>query len=178
MITGQQVAVIARIAMARKAKGLVPTVAASIIDCPKATLNPETGEPFSKKVILEVFKTRCFDNDPERPWVYVNAKQKTCLSPDAKVARIVWADVLLAMNHQAVWYFRHIVWFDPCHSIIPGQGQNRSAEQSQIRMCCEQLRGRERERERERERFRQAKEQASRQQRVIPNRSPRRVQPL
>ena len=28
---------------------------------------------------------------------------------------------MLNFNHHAGWYFRHVIWMDPCHSIIPGR---------------------------------------------------------
>ena len=68
VITGQQEHAIATSAMAMKERGLVPSVSAILASCPQATLNPETDEPFSAKVILRVFKTKCYDQDPEHPW--------------------------------------------------------------------------------------------------------------
>ena len=125
LITGQQENAIAQCAMALKDKGLVPTVSAILTQCPKATTNPETGEPFTPKVILNVFKTRCFDNDPEHPWTYESPKLKTALMPELKQARLKWAEDMLEKNHHAGWYFRHVVWFDPCYTIVPGSTQNK-----------------------------------------------------
>ena len=121
VITKAQETTIAQSAMNMKRKGLVPTVAAVIAQCPKATLNPETEEPFTSKVICEVFKTRCYDDNHNEPWTFRCPKQKTCLSPELIELRRVWGDKMLAINHQAGWYFRHIVWFDPCYTIVPGR---------------------------------------------------------
>ena len=55
VITKLQEAAIAKSAMSLKRKGVEPTVAAVTAQCPAATLNPETDEPFTAKVILEVF---------------------------------------------------------------------------------------------------------------------------
>ena len=55
VITKAQEAAIAKSAMSLKRKGVGPTVAAVTAQCPAATLNPETDEPFTAKVILEVF---------------------------------------------------------------------------------------------------------------------------
>ena len=74
VITGQQEHAIATSAMAMKERGLVPSVSAILASCPQATLNPETDEPFSAKVILRVFKTKCYDQDPEHPWNYDHPK--------------------------------------------------------------------------------------------------------
>lgn len=121
VITGQQEHAIATSAMAMKERGLVPSVSAILASCPQATLNPETDEPFSAKVILRVFKTKCYDQGPEHPWNYDHPKQKSTLSPEAMGARLKWSDDMLEINHQADWYFRHIAWVDPCYTIVPGR---------------------------------------------------------
>jgi hypothetical protein len=59
VITKRQESVIAKSAMSLKRKGVEPTVAAVIAQCPAATLNPETDEAFSAKVLLEVFACHC-----------------------------------------------------------------------------------------------------------------------
>ena len=99
--------------MTLKAKGIVPTAASIITQCKKASLNPETGEPFTAKVILEVFKTRCYDHHPDQPWQHLPPNYKTALSPELKAARVVWAKAVLDMGHQAAWFHRHCVWLDP-----------------------------------------------------------------
>ena len=113
-------AALAKSAMVLKSKGIVPTAGSVIAQCKKASLNPETGEPFTAKVILEVFKTRCYDHNPDMPWQHMPPNQKTALSPDMKAARARWAHTILGMGHQGAWFHRHCVWIDPCSSIIPG----------------------------------------------------------
>lgn len=76
MITTAQENTIAQSAMNMKSKGLVPTVAAVVAQCPKATMNPETQEPFTSKVICQVFKSRCYDKNPDEPWEFRCPKQK------------------------------------------------------------------------------------------------------
>jgi len=121
VITKQQEATIAKSAMALKAQGIEATAKEIKARCPAATLNPETDEAFSDKVILEVFKTRCYDNDPEVPWKHVSPKCKTALSPELKVLRAGWGATMLELRHQRGWYHRHILWMDPCNSIVPGR---------------------------------------------------------
>jgi hypothetical protein len=120
-VTKQQEATIAKCAMALKRKGVEPTVAAVKARCTAATLNPETDEPFTDKVILEIFKTRCYDNDPDTPWRHVSPKCKTALSPELKVLRAAWGAVMLEKRHHRCWYHRHVLWMDPCHTILPGR---------------------------------------------------------
>lgn len=121
IITKQQEATIAKCAMALKAKGVEPTAKEMKTRCPAATLNAETDESFSDKVILEVFKTRCYDNDPAEPWKHVSPKCKTALSPELKVLRAAWGEVMLGKRHHRDWYHRHVLWMDPCHTILPGR---------------------------------------------------------
>lgn len=121
VITKTQENAIAQSAMSMKEKGLVPSVAAVLAACPRATLNPETDEPFTAKVILGVFRTRCYDTDPQHPWDFVHPKNKTCLHPDIKTARWEWAVKMLEYRHHAGWYFRNVVWMDPCYTIVPGR---------------------------------------------------------
>lgn len=100
-----------------------------IAQCPQATLNPETDEPFTHKVILEVFRTRCHDGDPEQPWSYRTPKQKTALTPEHKELRHKWALKMLEFNHHTSWYKRHCIWMDPCHTIIPGRPKTQFDQQ-------------------------------------------------
>ena len=120
VISPIQESALAKSAMTLKTKGIVPSAASIIAQCKKASLNPETGEPFTAKVILEVFKTRCYDHHPDKPWQHLPPNYKTALSPELKAARVVWAKAVLDMGHQAAWFHRHCVWLDPCSSIIPG----------------------------------------------------------
>jgi hypothetical protein len=121
VITRHKEASIAKSAMAQKAKGVEPTATLMKATCPAATLNPETGEHFTDKVILQVFKTRCYDKDPESPWQCLPSKCKTALTPELKAHRATWGETMLGMNHHRGWYYRHVVWMDPCHTIIPGR---------------------------------------------------------
>ena len=120
VISAVQAHAVAHSAMAMKARGTEPTVEAVVAHCPRATLNPETAEPFTSKVILEVFRTRCYDDNPEQPWQHVTPNQKTALSPELQLVRHKWGEAMLSKGHQSRWYFNHCVWMDPCSSIIPG----------------------------------------------------------
>ena len=91
-----------------------------IAHCTKATLNVGTNGPFSAQVILDVFKTSCYDDDPGKPWSHLPPSQKTALSPELKVSREEWAETMLGKGHQSRWYLNHCVWLDPCSTIVPG----------------------------------------------------------
>ena len=87
---------IAQSAMALKAAGVEPTYRNVVANCPKATLNPATGEPVSKKRISEVMKTGCYDHDPDRPWKHQKKLSRKALPVDVREKRVEWAQELLA----------------------------------------------------------------------------------
>ena len=120
VITGSQAHAIAKCAMSLKANGVEPTVSAVLSRCPTATLNHTTNQPFDSKVITNVFRTRCYDSDPNHPWQHLPPVHKTALSPELKDARLVWANEMLGKGHTSQWYFDNCIWMDPCSSIIPG----------------------------------------------------------
>ena len=125
--TAAQENAIAKVAMALKASGVEPTAAAVKARCPKACLNPETGEAFSDKVLYQAFRSKCYDNDPGSPWSAYNPKMKTALTVALIEHRLVWAQQMLDLGHRADWYFRHCVWMGPLlhdHS-LPGQTEAR-----------------------------------------------------
>ena len=107
--------------MARKHnRGEEPTVAAAILSCPSATMNPKTKKPFCDKTIQDVFITECYDFDPEHPWRFQNTLQKVFLPSMLKQHRLAMATYLQCNGPAANWWASEVVWFDPCASIIPG----------------------------------------------------------
>ena len=107
--------------MARKHnRGEEPTVAAAILSCPAATMNPKTKQPFCEKTIQDVFTTECYDFDPEHPWRFQNTLQKVFLPDTLKQHRLSMAKYLQRYGPAANWWASEVVWFDPCASIIPG----------------------------------------------------------
>ena len=120
-ITPQQEQALAKCAMALKRNGKEPSAPAVIASCPVASVNKHTGEVFTHKVILNVFRTRCYDTHPEVPWAQQCAKQKTALTPDMVARRLGWGQSMLRLNHNPGWYHRHCIWMDPCSSILPGR---------------------------------------------------------
>ena len=105
---------------AKKQRGEEPCVAAVVHACPRATLNPETMLPFCEKTIRKVFAEDCYDFDPENPWRFQYPLQKVFLPPAVKEHRMRMADHLLSGGPNSAWWANHVVWFDPCVSIIPG----------------------------------------------------------
>ena len=112
---------VARSAMAKKAThNETPSVEAAIARCPAATFNPLTGQPFCEKTIRSVFTEECYDFDPEHPWRFQIPLQKVFLPPDLKEHRLLMSRHMLRCGPSPSWWAQHVVWFDPCCSIIPG----------------------------------------------------------
>ena len=62
-------------------KGKEPTVNLVRQHCTKAAVNPDTGEYFDKKLILDVFKNECFDNGARLPWGHLSPVSPVCVIP-------------------------------------------------------------------------------------------------
>lgn len=110
---------VANSAMALKNAGIEPTVPKVVAQCPAAALNPSTGEPFSPNLILDVFRSLCYDLDPEHPWKFVTPYQKTALPSAAIQARFTWAQHMKRMKRKSGWYHQNCIWMDPCNTVIP-----------------------------------------------------------
>ena len=124
---------IARSAMAAKRnRDDEPCVAAVVHACPTATLNPQTKKPFCDKTIRGVFTTECYDFDPEHPWKFQLGSQKVYLPQQVKDHRVDMARYILRYGQASAWWAQHVVWFDPCASIIPGTQK----QYDQMRQAC------------------------------------------
>ena len=120
VFTPQKKRCVAEAAMSLKREDKEPTARDVILRAPKATMNPNTSQPFTPKYILEVFRTLCHDDDPNDPWEHQLPYQKTALPEELIKHRRAWAVKMQAMCHTPAWYARNCIWIDPCSTIIPG----------------------------------------------------------
>ena len=127
LFTKAKQAAVASSAMALKASGEEPSAGAVVQRCPKAAFNPQTGEPFCERLILRVFRTLCFDVDADHPWDHDHPYSRNALSPEHQEERLAWAKELIKvgkqLGHGPGWWRRHVVWFDPCHTVLPGSAK-------------------------------------------------------
>ena len=72
-------------------KGKEPTVNLVLQHCTKAAVNPDTGEYFDKKLILDVFKHECFDTGARLPWGHLSPVSHSALSPGQIASRRKYA---------------------------------------------------------------------------------------
>ena len=108
-------------AMSLKKKGVEPTVAAVVAQCPKAASNPRTGLAFSPPSIARVFRRQCYDVNEDEPWAYTTPCQKTALPPAIIEARCVWARQIAKLNHSEGWYFKNLYLGGPVQHRDPGR---------------------------------------------------------
>ena len=96
--------------------------------CPAAVVNPDTGKPVDKKLVYTVLKTDCYDRNPEEPWVCEPVYTRRFLPEDLMEQRLHWAKRLLQEGYTGGWFYRHVVWVDLCHTIIPGDEKKALAQ--------------------------------------------------
>ena len=109
---------IAKGAMSIKARGIEPTAAIVKRDYAKACTNPQTGELYTDKYILEVFRAKCHDPGSDVPWAQWYPLQKTALPQHLLDMRMTWGQGELDRGISGGWYYRHVVWLDPCYNIL------------------------------------------------------------
>ena len=119
---------VAKSAMNLKKEGAEPTYAAIAARCPAAVVNPDTGKPVDKKLVYTVLKTDCYDRNPEDPWVCKPVYTRRFLPDDLMEQRLHWAKRLLQEGYTGGWFYRHVVWVDLCHTIIPGDEKKALAQ--------------------------------------------------
>ena len=111
--------IIATSAMAMKERGVEPTYALIIAQCPNASINVSTGEPVSKQVVYDIMENRCYDIDPSMPWSHKKRLVKKAVLPQDLPKRLAFGNHMLSLKHTPYWYWRHVVWTDVCNSVLP-----------------------------------------------------------
>ena len=111
--------IIAGSAMAMKERGIEPTYALIIAQCPNASTNPSSGEPVSKQVVYDILENRCYDIDPDMPWSHQKRLAKVAVLPQDIPKRLAFGKHMLSLKHTQKWYWRHVIWTDICNSVLP-----------------------------------------------------------
>ena len=108
---------VARVAMELKRKNLRPTPRRVRARLPDKTINPCTGEHMSDYTVHCIFKTRCFDEDEDDPWVYMPCLSQDFLPDGFKPKRVICANHILTHFSAGAWV--HQVSIDPCSTLLP-----------------------------------------------------------
>ena len=128
----QSTMAIANSAQAMKRRKIEPTYALIVGSCPLAIMNPQTGLPVDKKIVYNIFREYCFDEDADEPWSHKARYSKTSLSEKMIGRRLVFGKFVQDVGHTESWYFMNIIWTDICNSILP-RSEQKASEQSLAR---------------------------------------------
>lgn len=110
------------------------TYSSMIAACPKALINPATGEAVDKKVVFTLFREELYDdpNNPDDKWDHRPRLSREALDPDQIAKRWNWGKYMAGLAHTGAWYFLNLVWVDLCCSILP-RTQKKATEQTRAR---------------------------------------------
>lgn len=111
---------ISKVAMKIKNKGAEPSAAEVLRQAPQACTNAATGEYLSERSIQRIMGEHCYDNVPTKPWKHQNGLSRTAISEGMLEKRKLFAEEVLELGKSGNWYGRHVVYFDPCSTILPG----------------------------------------------------------
>ena len=100
-----------------KRKRVAPTPRRVRQKLPGLTRNPVTGNAMDDKTIQKIFKTRCYDEDEDDPWQYLESQSQDVLAEELKPRRLTSAGWILENIPQSHW-LKH-VGFDPCYKLLP-----------------------------------------------------------
>ena len=125
IFNGTKRAIVARSAMAMKARGEESTYPALLAANPLALKNTDTGEMASKFTVYDILRKECYD-DPDSPhdaWTHQARHSATALRADIIDHRMRWGQWMVELRRQPSWFFKHLVWTDFCSSILPRSGK-------------------------------------------------------
>jgi len=111
---------VAASAMTLKRRGVEPTYALVVAQCPEAVANPETGEAVDKRAVYKVLKEDCRDDGAAEPWVCEATISRGALTTAEREKRRRWAKELADSGHTSAWCYKNVIWTDISNSIIPG----------------------------------------------------------
>ena len=111
---------VAASAMTLKRRGVEPTYATVVSQCPEAVMNPRTGKAVDKRLVYNVLKEDCRDDGAEEPWVCEATLSRGTLLPLEREKRRKWAQKLIDSGHTGPWFYKNVIWTDISNSIMPG----------------------------------------------------------
>ena len=111
---------VAASAMLLKRRGVEPTYASIVSQCPEAAANPQTGKAVDKHLVYKVLKEDCHDDGAEEPWVCEATLSRGALLPHEREKRRKWAKKLVESGCTGAWFYNNMIWTDLSNSILPG----------------------------------------------------------
>ena len=117
---------VASAAMSLKRDLIRPTPQSVRAKVPRRSLNPETGCPMSKNTVYRIFRSHCFDETEDDPWVFMPTLSKDYLPTAMKPRRAQMAKHILNTFSAKSW--TNTIAIDPCSSLLP-RNEAKSEEQ-------------------------------------------------
>ena len=110
------------------------TYSAMVSACPRALVNPATGEPVDKKCVYNVFREEIYDDSrhPDDKWDHRARLSREALQPRQIAKRWAWAKYMSSLTYTVAWFFTNLVWCDLCCSILP-RSERKADEQASAR---------------------------------------------
>ena len=106
----------ARVAMDLKRKLIAPTPRRVRARLPKRLINIETESPMSDRSLQRIFATRCYDEDEDDPWQFLDCLSQDALPEELKPKRVTCGREILKRTTARSWH-SHIA-IDPCYSLL------------------------------------------------------------
>ena len=72
-----------------------------------------------KQVIYSIFEWRCYDEDPEVPWLHRPRASQHALTSEEIAKRLRFGKHMESLGHTANWFYRHVLWTDVCNDVLP-----------------------------------------------------------
>ena len=92
---------VAASAMLLKRRGVEPTHASVVSQCPEAAANPQTGKAVDEHAVYKVLKEDCRDDGAAEPWVCEATISRGALTPAEREKRRTWAKELVDSGHSS-----------------------------------------------------------------------------
>ena len=62
-------------------------------------------------------RERCYDEDPDKPWVHKARYSKAALTDKQQAKRYKFGEKVQERGHSESWYYNNVVWTDLCNTI-------------------------------------------------------------
>lgn len=109
---------VAEVAMEQlKRQRIAPTPRRVRQKLPGLTRNPVTGQPMDDKTMHGIFKSRCYDEQDDDPWQYLDNQSQDVLAEELKPLRVKCGQWILDNIPQRDWN-THVA-IDPCYKLLP-----------------------------------------------------------
>ena len=97
-----------------------PCYEVAVSMCPRSTTNETSGKLLCRETINKVFTNDCYDNTPNKPWMFTFGARRRPLTAEQQHDRLEWAKRISREGKSPEWLKENIVWIDICSKVNPG----------------------------------------------------------